>query len=213
MSRRRSAGGAAISLDSFLDIVTNVVGVLILIAVVTVLSASDFAVASGATALSAPRQSASRIVFECSGDRLYFVDEERNAERVRRLVRREYPDEPISGDVVAALLALHDVGDANHRVQAEIHPQGMVWTYALRRGALGEPIDSLGQIATTFQRKLSELGPGGFVYFVVHDDSFEAFRQARDLARARGIATGWHPVEGQAPLRLSGRGSLGKRIQ
>ena len=213
MRRGRAAGGAAVSLDSFLDIVTNVVGVLILIAVVTVLSASDFAVASGATALSAPRQSASRIVFECAGDQLFFVDEEGNAERVRELVRREYPDEPISSDVVSVLLAMHDVGDANYRMQAEPHPQGVVWTYHRRSRARGEPIDSLGQISSIFQRKLADLDPGGFVYFVVQDDSFEAFRQARDLARARGIATGWHPVEGEAPLRLSARGSLGRRIQ
>ncbi len=51
------------------------------------------------------------------------------------------------------------------------------------------------------------------MYFVVHDDSFELFRRARQIVRSRGIATGWHPVEGHAPLRLTASGSLGRRIQ
>jgi len=213
MKRGRKAGGTAISLDSFLDIVTNVVGVLILIAVVTVLSAGDFAVASGATALEEPRAGAGRIVFELSQDRAYFVDEEGNADRVRRLVREEYSEEEIDADVVAAMLGLNDVGDQNHRVRAEVQPRGLVWTYTLRRSAEGESIERLSELGSTFQRKLGALPPGSFVYFVVHDDSFEAFRHARDLARRRGIATGWHPIEATEPLRFSPGGSLGKRVQ
>ena len=64
-----------------------------------------------------------------------------------------------------------------------------------------------------FRQRLADLGHDGFAYFVVHDDSFEVFRKARDLARERGVAVGWHPVEGRAPLRLAVNGSLGKRIQ
>jgi hypothetical protein len=66
---------------------------------------------------------------------------------------------------------------------------------------------------SVFRKQLAGLDRGGFAYFVVHDDSFDVFGKARDIARARGVSVGWHPVEGQAPVRLSAIGSLGKRIQ
>ncbi len=47
------------------------------------------------------------------------------------------------------------------------------------------------------------------MYFVVHDDSFEVFRKARDIARSRGVSVGWHPVEGQGPVRSAPSGAWG----
>src|SRR5262249_20295255 len=114
---------------------------------------------------------------------------------------------------LVALLDGEDVGDATYRIRAESIDRGLAWIYTLRSDARGERPADLDRAQSTFQKQLDGLGRGGFAYFVVHDDSFEVFRKARDIARARGISVGWHPVEGQTPLRLSAIGSLGKRIQ
>jgi hypothetical protein len=212
MSRRHGNEEAPFSLDSFLDIVTNVVGVLVLVAMVTVLSAGNISVPSGATAMTAPGPMAARVLFECSGDEIHFVDEEGNGRRVLE----ELTSTGSKGTSRVELIALldgRDVGDATYRVRADSLPNGLAWVYTLREGARGERAADLDRTDSVFQQKLAGIERGGFAYFVVHDDAFEVFHEARDRARARGVQVGWHPVEGNAPLRLSAVGSLGRRIQ
>jgi hypothetical protein len=215
-----------------------VVGVLVLVAMVTVVSAGNISVPSGATAMTAPKVSAERVLFECSGGEVYFVDEDGNGKRVQEEVKRArehappppQPSQPErryywnararererqqgEANGLVAILDGEDVGDATYRIRAESMDRGLAWVYTLRSSARGERLTDLDRPEGAFQKQLAALGRGGFAYFVVHDDSFEVFRKARDLARARGISVGWHPVEGQTPLRLSAIGSLGKRIQ
>jgi hypothetical protein len=212
MSKRRGSEEILFSLDSFLDIVTNVVGVLVLVAMVTVVSAGNISVPSGATAMTAPKPSASRLLFECAGDEVFFVDEEGNGRRVLDEVGRT-GERAISRDALTALLDDNDVGDATHRVRADPLARGVAWVYTLRSEVHGERAADLERAESAFAKQLARLERGGFAYFVVHDDSFEIFGKARDIARARGISVGWHPVEGRGPVRLSAIGSLGKRIQ
>jgi hypothetical protein len=217
---------APFSLDSFLDIVTNVVGVLVLVAMVTVLSAGNISVPSGATAMRAPRPSAERLLFECAGEQVFFVDEEENGQRVieevkwltQRSAAPGAPSNPRSGlisrDALVTFLDTTDVGDATHRVRAEGDgSRGIAWVYTLRASARGERAADLDRPGSAFRKRLDGLGHRSFAYFVVHDDSFEIFQKARDIARAYGVSVGWHPVEGRAPVRLSALGSLGKRVQ
>jgi hypothetical protein len=234
--RRHSGDEAPFSLDSFLDIVTNVVGVLVLVAIVTVVSAGNISVPSGATAMTAPQVSAERALFHCVGDRVYFVDEEGNGKRVLDAVSGlATPKEPevvaprygyrhgrryartSAGDAarhqLVALLNEKDVGDETYRVRAEELSDGLAWLYSLRDEAHGERAEDLDRTDSGVRKHLAALGRGGFAYFVVNDDSFEAFKKAREVARAMGVSVGWHPVEGKKPLRLSAVGSLGKRVQ
>lgn len=212
MSKRRGSDEILFSLDSFLDIVTNVVGVLVLVAMVTVLSAGNISVPSGATAMTTPKPTAERVLFECAGDEIYVVDEEGNGRRVLDEVART-GERKISADSLVALLDDNDVGDATHRVRADVVARGVAWVYALRPGARGERAGDLDRPESAYRKQLGAIERGGFAYFVVHDDGFEVFKKAREIARARGVAVGWHPVEGRGPVRLSAVGSLGKRIQ
>jgi hypothetical protein len=215
VSRRRREVEEVLSLDSFLDIVTNVVGVLILVAVVTVLSAGDITISSGATALRAPpKAAATRILVECARDQAFVVDEEKNAQKVREAVEGWKSDDfELSGEAVATRLEYNDIGDENHRVQAEIGPLGLAWIYKLRARAHGDTVEELEGGDSKLEDAIRDAGPGTYVYFVVQEDSFDVFRAARELARSRGLSTGWHPVEKRTPLRISSVGSLGKRVQ
>jgi hypothetical protein len=211
MSRRRRDDDAALSLDSFLDIVTNVVGVLILIAVVTVISAGDIAISSGASSLRTP-PSAQRALFECAGGKLYFVDEAAIAARVRATVGGESGDWR-DVDALVATLDEQVVGDDTYRVHAQRLPAALAWTYSRNDGAEGDVEADLALPTSAFQQRLDALAPGTFVYFVVREDSFELFREARAITHARGIASGWHPLSTDEPLRLSSGGQLGRRVQ
>jgi hypothetical protein len=208
MRRRRGNDEILFSLDSFLDIVTNVVGVLVLVAMVTVVSAGKISVPSGATAATAAKPTATRLLFECSHDEVFFVDEEGNGLRV--LEQASHVGPRPTRNALAEMLEENDVGDATHRVHVDTTEATLSWVYTLRPDARGERASDIDQEGSDFRRRLEG---GGFAYFVVHDDSFEVFKKARDLARARGIAVGWHPVEGRTSLRLSANGSMGKRTQ
>jgi hypothetical protein len=214
MSKRHGGDEAPFSLDSFLDIVTNVVGVLVLVAMVTVLSAGNISVPSGATAMTATRPAASRLLFECSGDQVFFVDEDATGQQVLEEAKRaKDKDHRITREELITLLEDNDIGDATHRVRADRVAGGVAWVYALRPDAHGERAADLDRPDSAIRKRLAGIEHGGFAYFVVHDDGFEIFRKVRDLARDKGVSVGWHPVEAREPLRLSAVGSLGKRIQ
>lgn len=213
MSRRRRPEGELISLDSILNIMTIAVGGLILVAVVTVLGVSDVGVSTGAVALAAPRPSAKRVLFEASEGKLFAVDEDGNATRVRDAVNLRPTEKALTAETVVEILRDNDVGDANHRVQAEPSPHGLAWVYERRESARGDTLADLAAGSGDFAKALEGLPSDAFVYVVVHDDSFEVLRRVRELVSARGVAMGWHPVEGDAPIRLGSAGSLGKRVQ
>ena len=215
MSRRKSDPSEALSLDSFLDIVTNVVGVLILVAVVTVLSAGDITMATGATALRPPPKAAkTRVLLQCARDKVFVIDEEGNAEAVRAAAAGWATDDvPLSSELVVARLDHNDIGDRNHRIRAEQFGEDLAWTYELRARARGDDEEDLRSGDSKLERLLRDVSPDSYVYFVVEEGSFDVFREARELVRARGLATGWHPVERDAPLRISKAGSLGQRVQ
>jgi hypothetical protein len=212
MRRRRAPGEILFSLDSFLDIVTNVVGVLVLVAIVTVLSSGNISVPFAGTAMQTPGPSAERALFECVGGEIYFVDEEANGRRVLDEVTASGMAAGAPEDIMT-LLDEHDVGDETFRVRATRVEGAVAWVYALRPEARGEDVAALGAKESSYQRRLAALPRPGFAYFVVHDDSFDVFKKARDLARARGLSVGWHPVAGRDPLRIAANGSLGRRVQ
>lgn len=214
--KRRREDEPILSLDSFLDIVTNVVGVLILVAVVTVLGAGQIGVPAGTGALRSPHPSATRMLFECDGEQVYFIDEAGITKRVSEEVRNghsRFPEESLTSDSVVSFLKSHDAGDATYRVSAEVISEGLTWAFQRRQGISGERAEAAELPSSAFQRKLNELPPGGFVYFVVREDSFELFRKVQEIAKKRGFSVGWHPVVAGEPLRFSNRGSLGKRAQ
>jgi hypothetical protein len=183
------------------------------VVLVSVFGGGEVGVPSGVRAAVTPKAAATRVLFECKDGAVFRLDEEGNGQRITDFVAAELAGQPPTPEALIALLAFKDVGDARHRVYAEAAPQGLSWVYELRPGARGESTDELGQEGSSFVRALDALGSQSFVYFVVHDDSFDTFRVARDLATARGLAVGWHPLEGDEPVRFSTQGGLGTRVQ
>jgi hypothetical protein len=54
-----------------------------------------------------------------------------------------------------------------------------------------------------FANHLEKLDPAKrYLYFHVRPDSFEVFREARDLARAKGFQVGWEPLSAEKELSV-----------
>ncbi|MBK8251536.1 MAG: hypothetical protein IPK82_02565 [Polyangiaceae bacterium] len=212
MSRKRESE-AVLSLDSFLDIVTNVVGVLILVAVVTVLGTGDIGISAGPSALYAPKAGSTRYLFEIVNNEVFYVDESGIAKKVQDEVKAAIAEKP-SAEAVSAYLNNNIVGNEFYRIRGEIRDEGLVWVYSRKPDVSGENKDTLPLPHSAFRQKLDRAAAeGAFVYFVVHEQSFDAFQKARELTQEKGVSMGWHPVPGTGAIRMAQRGTLGNRIQ
>jgi len=215
VSRRRRQRGGGASLDSFLDIVTNVVGGLILIAVVTVLGAGDIKVNLGTPVLHAAPKEAERVVLECRGGRVAKLPVKAAMDRIEQALAVTR-GEQIDVRDFDYLLGSRDFGDALFRVKVRLNPEaGTVFmAYEPRAEEQGEDVATLRRDGSEYRQLLKRLDPRAhYLFFIVREDGFDVFREARALARARGFAVGWHPRPRQEPLLFSEHGRVGTDIQ
>ena len=82
----------SVGLDSFLDIVTNAIGFLVLVALLVAISSQNMSVLLSTPLLRPPPAGTTRVLFECRGNRILRIDEDaidRNIiEALRRRARR-----------------------------------------------------------------------------------------------------------------------------
>ncbi len=228
MKRRRRPGRTEMSIDSILDIITNVVGVMILVAVAAAISSQGMQISVGLPRLQDPPRQARRILFECAGDRVIPVDEEKIDAQIMAWIEAckqrdgKAPDLEQWPDVFNQ----QDFGDACYRVTVRISrglrmEQGRIvvvqspdFLYTLRDPQAGENQREIQSPNSVYQRTLQGLGASEhFLFFAVREDSFEVFRLARKIARRKGLAVGWHPRAGTEPLTLSAGGGVGDKVQ
>ncbi|HUU43716.1 MAG TPA: hypothetical protein VMX57_08045 [Planctomycetota bacterium] len=208
MSRRmtRTKTGA-VSLDSFLDIVTNTLGLLILIATLTVISSRDIKIDLGRGVMRPPDEKLERVIFECRGNRVIPVEES-----------------PPGDDPTGRVQTKEDAEEYNRRnVTNGFHRYEVEPTLAIYQGRVvmattttlqpldhpvGDRISDLKREDSEFVKRASRLNPKKhWVYFVVREDSFEAFRMARSMLTARKFDVGWQPRPSSLPISFSGVGT------
>ena len=192
-TRRRST---SISMDSFLDIVTNVVGVMVLIAVLTVLISRDISITLGTPVLHKPPREAQPVYFECRRNRIVPIDPRSAMENVRTFARKH-------GDSIRELNE-NDVGNRYYRLKFE----GYRLVYKPRAEVQGETGVDLARPGSNYVEALTACqSDSHYPYFMVREDSFEVFRLARKIARARGLETGWMPLQSRFDLASGGSGN------
>lgn len=188
--------------DSFLDVVSNVVAVLVLVAVAVILDARDVKIDLGAPVVHPPPLATTRVIFECSRGRIYRLDDQ----ELHRIgddytnQRRADKQRPLTPRERQILFERDDVGNALYRIRVP-DARSAALQLELREHAAGE--DSLEILApqSAFRAELGRLTPAThWVFFIVRNDSFEMFRGARKLALAQGLSVGWDPKLSGAPL-------------
>jgi hypothetical protein len=201
--------------DSFLDVVSNVVGVLVLVAIAVIINSGEIQIALGAPVLREPPAKAERVVFECSRGQVFRLDtgalfelwQEYAGRESERTGRKLDPGE------LTSLFEHEDVGNERYRIRIPPGSNG-VQQYELRADAVGENALELADSDSDYQRELQAMnGEDHWIWFIVRNDSFETFRAARQLARARGLAVGWGPRATGEPIGFSAEGGEGSAAQ
>jgi hypothetical protein len=204
MKRPRTGSGASLNLDSLVDIVTNMVGILIIIAAFMALLALVGPGRPGPrretqSAATAPRRvlvpwshptHKQTLFFAVRGNRVLFLDLKPFYEQLKAATpgRRGAPVAFAQPGVKVRFFAV-----TNQLYCLEFTP---------RPGA-GETWADAQRAVSSFRRALARYPRESFVYFFwVAGDSFEGFRDFRQGLWKQQVETGWKPVLTDAPLEV-----------
>lgn len=183
MRRRRKRADAGGSLDSFLDVVTNSLGLLILIACLNSGTGGGMSVDLGIPLMRDPDRALERTVFHCAHGQVLPVDE---------------------GLIESAGTSL-----AGPRPRSRWHEavaEGAAVRMVPLEGA-GDDLSGLARGEGDFAERLSELDPSRhWLLFATDQESFEAMRAARGVALERGFQVGWWPLDPEAGLSFAPNG-------
>ncbi|MGK7945225.1 MAG: hypothetical protein AB4058_12215 [Microcystaceae cyanobacterium] len=214
------------NLDSFLDILTNTVGVLMFITIfITLLAVESSDIVR--TPLSSNSNKTPRF-FEVRGNRITYIDDTAvESQLTRTLPTCESPDVPNVLDTYNYQYYANQVEIYQNcrlgLLQKLQNFRGRTTHYTARFLELGsllyEPVDpnsgetpkDIEQSESEFNQVLETLNPkNDYLAFIVRPDSFSAFRAARKQADQSGFDVGWEPFTQDTPIVFgSGGRSIG----
>ena len=218
-------------LDSFLDILTNTVGVLMFIG----LFISLLAVETG-TVIRTPLQSQTKKIgkfFEVRNNQVFYLSDpqiENAIDEVWATIPACKPPD-ISEDITSILRdfyfqeiqkyescvsrrnqKLEQFYYSNNNYVVTFTPQGSL-TYQPSSSGNGDTTKTIGKSDSVFGKTLKDLNPKvHYIAFVVRPDSFSTFRVARQEAWNQGYDVGWEPLT-QDSVLVFGSGGRSVGIQ
>ena len=228
---RRRVNHPAQNLDSFLDILTNTVGVLMFISLFVTLIASE-ADSIVQTPLSSKTEKVPRF-FEIRDNKIAYIDDEKVGQDIEEITgnlpachRPETPDRPELFDRQNYVGHLRDYRSclrsrgqriANFQTQTEYYNVRMInaSTFSLVYEPIadkeGESKEELVLPQSNYLQVLEKLDPKkDYLAFIVRPDSFSSFRIAREEAWTKGFDVGWEPHKTERPIIFgSGGRSIG----
>ena len=226
-ARRRNAVPSQ-NLDSFLDILTNTVGVLMFISLFVTLIAVE-ADSIVQTPLASKTEKTPRF-FEIRDNKITYIDDEKVGAEIEQLIGNlpscNQPQFSVDGN---SQEYIRELGNYRSCIQSRsgrlvnFQTQTDFYTVTMRNPStfslLYEPIpnqegENKDQIVTkesVFNQVLAKLNPKeDYVAFIVRPDSFSAFRAARQQAWDKGFEAGWEPHKKELPITFgSGGRSIG----
>ena len=214
--RKKKATESALSLDPFLDVVTNTLGMLVLIAALVILGHRDMRINLGTPIMVKADKNLKRVEFECRDNRTIFLDSDFQDARLKRIFKLDLSE--IRDRLEALSSSRRTNTNGYHYFEWEIVRVGPT-TYGLkvaipsRDERVGDWILDLAKSDSEFLTRLDELDPKKhWIYFIVRENSFEALRLARKLARQRGFKIGWRPKKNYEDIVFDPRGKGGTEV-
>ncbi|MEM7591964.1 MAG: hypothetical protein AAF383_10690 [Cyanobacteria bacterium P01_A01_bin.83] len=217
---RRRNNNLSQNLDSFLDILTNTVGVLMFISLFVTLIATGSSPKTRViiqTPLASPTDK-DQLWFEIKGNKVSHLNVRQIREEEIELTGN-LPNCNKPGNVNSDQYALRQrnyescllsvIGrQSNFRSNTENYrvrtsDGGVSLVFEPSSPDIGETTSQLTAQNSQFKQILAQYNPEqDFLAFIVRPDSFEAFRAARKQAWDAGYEVGWEPHPQDAPIRF-----------
>lgn len=223
--RHRRNNAPSQNLDSFLDILTNTVGVLMFISLfITVVAVES------STVVKTPLVSKSEkkpYFFEVRGNKITYIDDKEIDRQIEMLTKVlpecSIPDIPDSIDMTWYQYYLSQIEEYEScrakTVQGFKQFRGQTDYYKVRFYDLdaliyepitpnvGESHQELGKTDSEFTKIIAKLNPQtDYLAFIVRPDSFAGFRAARKQAWKAGYNVGWEPLKQDTPIVFGSNG-------
>ena len=221
------------NLDSFLDILTNTVGVLMFIGLFVSLFTFNIKNVKTQKVIRTPLVSESNKMphfFEVRDNTVIYLDKAEVEEKLQKfddgLPPCTQPRQPSTFDAViynsyrvqlrAYEICLRNKAELKRGFrtttayyQVFFNSTGLV--FQAREDVAGESPEELTQATSEFRNVLQRLDSGSdYLAFLVREDSFEAFREAREIAWQENFGVGWEPMNTNAVISFgSGGRSIG----
>lgn len=227
---RRQVNRPSQNLDSFLDILTNTVGVLMFISLFVTLITSE-ASSIVKTPIASETEKVPRF-FEIRNNKIAYIDDEKVGKQIEQITsnlpacNRPLPPAKYylfeTQDHVSRLrdyrACIRSRGQriSNFKTQIEnynvrmINPNTFSLLYEPIPNQEGESKEELVLPQSEFLQVIQKLNPQkDYLAFIVRPDSFSTFRIAREQAWANGFDVGWEPHKNERPIIF---GSGGRAI-
>ncbi|MGK7958149.1 MAG: hypothetical protein AB4063_23270 [Crocosphaera sp.] len=213
------------NLDSFLDILTNTVGVLMFISLfITVVAVESSTIVT--TPLVSNTEKNPRF-FEVRNNKISYIDDEEVDRQIALLMKNlpecSLPEIPTNLDTYTYQFYLNRIQEYENcrlqtlqsfrqfRGETEHYKVTFYDTDALIYKPLtpetGESYQTIAQPDSDFNNTLEKFDPNtDYLAFLVRPDSFSAFRQARKQAWKAGYNVGWEPLKQETPIVFGSNG-------
>lgn len=217
------------NLDSFLDILTNTVGVLMFISLFITLVAVQ-----SSTIVRTPlvNQSDKRAnFFEIRGNRVIYLDNKSATQQIEDFISNLPTCVEPSSSYLDTYSYLDELRSYNNCVAEKIQQlknfraetknyeielvslKSMSWKYSPKSTTRGESGTELAQPNSEYQKILAQLDlQKDYLAFLVRPDSFSTFRQARQIAWKAGFDVGWEPQTPESEI-IFGSGGRAVGVQ
>ncbi len=193
--------------NSFIDIMTCLAGILILIILLVIVQIQEVRVL-----IPTPMERVSDkapIFIEARNNMLYTINIDRIKERIETAIaelteRSTDPDGRLNQREFLRQLGMTQVEDEGHIVdlsfsligQYALRPNPEILGYQLPEIAKERDTDWFGSIIRAIDRDRE------MITFIVRDDSFDVFRNARALAWIADVEVSWHLVPYNEPIKF-----------
>jgi hypothetical protein len=214
------------NLDSFLDILTNTVGVLMFIGLFVALVTAEVETIVRTPLVSNTRKSPK--FFEVRDDRITYLDTDKVSRQLdlymQGLPQCEKPEVPSTvfpemydyylnrveeyqECELNRIARLQEYHTTTRYYEARIAGSGAGIVYLPLPESEGELPREITSTESNFRDVLQNLNPqSDYLAFLVRPDSFTGFRQARKLAWEQGFDVGWEPMERDRVIMFGSQG-------
>ncbi len=146
--------------------------------------------------------------FECRNEQVFYIDKAELDEKVTQMLSSLNP-KVRSGDPTGfGALSSNEVGNAYYKVLPS-YLLAMIMAIEPKPGVRGDDKDTLLDPNGKFQVVLRKLNSQNqYLVFLVRDDSFGIFRQAKEIAEKIGFQVSWELLEKAEPIKFGTGGSV-----
>ena len=180
-----------IQLDSFLDIVTNVIGVLILIACAIALQVQNYQPPKKSPIMIEAPQNLKKVSFICSKDRVLRIDHRKLYDELHDKASSKFGDRYTWNQLIELCNSETDFSEYLKMTMQSFDSEIVQVCYEVSDKK--QDANSIARFEQTLSNTDSE---NTLIFFYVFGDGFSVFPHAKSLAKQSGFRVGWKPIPG-----------------